>query len=270
MYFTILSFTELTHTFIMELNFNCVGSRKCERTTIKAVDLTHEAGDVMTEYILTRTDRKTIAIYVRDGFVEVRAPYKKSVSEINEFVASKEKWIADKLAAKNEQIKKRESFTLTYGDQIPYRGKLYPIKGKPGDMAGFNVISFYMPPDLPPDDIKHYCKTTYRKLAERDLIDRTIELMDEMDIQPSAVKINNAKATWGSCSSKKSINFSWRLIMADDDVIDYLIVHELAHILEPNHSKRFWAIVESFIPDFKERKARLKALERKLGSEDWG
>jgi len=223
----------------------------------------------MREYTLIRTNRKTTAIYIRDGFVEVRAPYKKSLSEIDQFVASKEKWIADKLSVKNEQISQRESFTLTYGDKIPYRGKMHPIRGKQGGMAGFDVLSFYMPPDLSPEDIKYYCKTTYKLLAERDLTARTIEFMDEMELEPTAIKINNAKSTWGSCSSKKSINFSWRLVMADDDVIDYVIVHELAHILEPNHSARFWAIVESYIPDYKERRARLKILEQKLGSEDW-
>jgi len=226
----------------------------------------------MTEYKLTRTKRKTIAIYIRDGFVEVRAPYKKSISEINRFVKLKEKWIADHLADKNEQIKQRESFTLTYGDKVQFLGKSFPIKGKPGDMAGFDVLSFYMPPDLSPEDIMYFCRTTYRKLAESYLVDRTYDLIDEMemDVNPSAIKITNARASWGSCTSWKNINFAWRLVMADADVIDYVIVHELAHMIEPNHSKRFWAVVESYIPDYKERKARLKALERKLSFEDWG
>jgi len=226
----------------------------------------------MTEYKLTRTRRKTTAIYIRDGFVEVRAPYKKPISEINKFVKLKEKWIADNLAKKNEQIKQRESFTLTYGDKVQFLGKLFPIKGKPGDMAGFDVLSFYMPPDLPPEDIMYFCKTTYRKLAERYFVEKTFDLIDEleMDVNPSAIKVTNARASWGSCTSGKNINFSWRLVMADEDVIDYVIVHELAHIIEPNHSKRFWAVVESYIPDYKECKARLKALERKLSFENWG
>ena len=224
----------------------------------------------MIEYMLTRTNRKTTAIYVRDGFVEVRAPYKANVSDIDRFVLSKEKWIKDKLAERNQQIERKEKFTLAYGDMLLYHGKLHPIRGKPGDMAGFNVLSFYMPPDLPPEEIMYYCKRTYRLLAERDLAERAYELMDEMNVYPAAIKISNAKRVWGSCSSKKSINFSWRLVMADEDVIDYVIVHELAHIIEPNHSKRFWAVVESYIPDYKERRARLKELERKLSTEDWG
>jgi len=227
-------------------------------------------GDTMIEYILTRTKRKTIAIYIRDGFVEVRAPHNAPVSEIDRFVISKEKWIADRLAEKKQQSAQKEGFTLAYGDMLLYHGKLHPIRGKPGDMAGFNVLSFYMPTDLTPAEIKFYCKKTYRLLAERDLTERAYELMDEMDVDPASIRISNAKRVWGSCSSTKSINFSWRLVMADEDVIDYVIVHELAHIIEPNHSKQFWAIVEYYIPDYKERRARLKELERKLRTEDWG
>jgi len=224
----------------------------------------------MVEYILTRTNRKTTAIYIREGFVEVRAPYKEPVSNIDRFVASKEKWIASKLAERNQRIASRESFTLAYGDMLLYHGKQYPIRGKPGDMAGFDVLSFYMPTDLSPAEIIFYCKRTYRLLAERDLTERAYDLIKEMRVYPTSVRVNNAKRIWGSCSSNKSINFSWRLVMADDDVIDYVIVHELAHIKEPNHSKQFWAIVEYYIPDYKERRARLKELERKLSTEDWG
>ena len=90
-----------------------------------------------------------------------------------------------------------------------------------------------------------------------------------MDVTPTAIKINGAKTRWGSCSAKKSLNFSWRLIMADDDVIDYVVVHELAHIAEMNHSARFWALVEGALPDYQSRKAKLKALQQRLSIEDW-
>jgi hypothetical protein len=90
-----------------------------------------------------------------------------------------------------------------------------------------------------------------------------------MSVTPIAVKINSAKTRWGSCSNKKSLNFSWRLIMADDDVIDYVVVHELAHLREMNHSPRFWAVVEAVLPDYRERKLKLRALQAKLNREDW-
>lgn len=79
-----------------------------------------------------------------------------------------------------------------------------------------------------------------------------------MDVKPERVSINTAKTRFGSCSSKKNLNFSCRLALYPKDAIEYVCVHELAHILEMNHSKRFWQIVERFLPDYKARKKLLK------------
>ena len=223
----------------------------------------------MKNYTLIRSDRKTLALYVRDGVVEVRAPFRAPKSDIDKFVASKENWIVDKLAKSNERMEQRSNFALTYGDYVIYRGKQYPITEKPGNRIGFDDACFYMPPNLTPDQIKYSCVAIYRSLAKRDLTGKTLDFAAKMYVMPASVKINGAKTRWGSCSSKKSLNFSWRLIMADDDVIDYVVVHELSHIMELNHSPRFWAIVESVLPDYSERKVRLKELQQRLGREDW-
>jgi len=72
------------------------------------------------------------------------------------------------------------------------------------------------------------------------------------------VKLKNNRSNWGSCSSKKNLNFSTRLLFAPDHVVDYVIVHEMAHLKEMNHSKKFWAIVENVMPDYKEKEKWLK------------
>ena len=223
----------------------------------------------MMEYTLKRSNRKTTAVYVRDGSVEVRAPLKMPKRDIDRFVASKEKWIADKLAITIERVAQREKFTLDYGSQIAYSGKRYPIEAKEGNRIGFDDERFYMPPDLAPEQIKAAVMQIYRLLAKRDLTNRTITLARKMSVSPSAIKITDARTRWGSCSGKKSINYSWRLVMADEDIIEYIIVHELAHLTELNHSGRFWKIVESVLPDYPERQARLKDWQSKLAFEDW-
>lgn len=80
----------------------------------------------------------------------------------------------------------------------------------------------------------------------------------KMGLFPDHVSINTAKTRFGSCSSKKRINFSCRLALYPYEAIEYVCVHELAHLKEMNHSKRFWAIVEEQLPDYKERKKLLK------------
>jgi predicted metal-dependent hydrolase len=106
-------------------------------------------------------------------------------------------------------------------------------------------------------------------LAKQDIPEKVQKYAAQVGVEPVGIKINGAKSRWGSCSAKKSLNFSWRLMMADDEVIDYVVVHELAHIKEMNHSPAFWAIVSSVLPDYKQRQTKLKALHKKLSEEDW-
>ena len=223
------------------------------------------------DYAITRSNRKTIALYIRDGAVEVRAPYGASKRNIDRFVAAKEKWIADKLTQSQERMQRRKNFKLNYGDFVLYRGKEYPISARSGNRVGFDegAGEFFIPPNLSSERIKAAVVQIYKVLAKRDLTNKVLEFAEKMSVTPSAVKINSAKTRWGSCSGKKSLNFSWRLIIDDDDLIDYVVVHELAHIKEMNHSARFWAIVASVFPDYKERQKRLKELTHRLGNEDW-
>ena len=223
----------------------------------------------MFEYSLSRSKRKTVALYVRNGMVEVRAPLKMPKDVIDRFVESKEKWIADKLEITNERAALRNSFFLDYGSNVLYRGNLHVIEAREGDFCGFDEGRFYMPPNLSSQRIKEASIQIYRMLAKRDLLNRTFEFAEKMSVMPASVKITNAKSRWGSCSGKKNVCFSWRLIMAEDCLIDYIIVHELAHLIELNHSERFWKIVFDAVPDYKERQAKLKLLHEKLIIEDW-
>ena len=223
----------------------------------------------MIEYTLIRSKRKTMALYVREGALEVRAPLKISKKEIDKFILSKEKWINEKLAKSVERITQRENFALTYGDMLTYRGYQYPIIAKDGNRMGFDNEKFYMPANLTSDEIRRCCIEIYKNLAKRTIVAKVDVFEKKMSVKPTNIKINSAKTRWGSCSAKKSINFSWRLIMADDDVIDYVVVHELAHIIELNHSARFWAVVENVLPDYRNQRAKLKKLQQKLSIEDW-
>ncbi|MCL2399945.1 MAG: M48 family metallopeptidase [Defluviitaleaceae bacterium] len=224
----------------------------------------------MIEYSLTHSKRKTVGIYIRDGKVEVRAPLKYPKSEIDQFVASKEKWIVNNLAKSQKQAKQKAAFALNYGDTISFRGTAYPLVTKVGKRAGFDGECFYLPPKLESDLIRDVCVKIYRHLAKKHLTDRVAIYAEKMGVTPADVKINSAKTRWGSCSSQKNINFSWRLIMADDDVIDYAVVHELAHIIQMNHSEKFWLTVENVLPDYKMCKVRLQKLQKRLATEDWG
>jgi len=230
---------------------------------------------LMTDYTLVRTQRRTVAIYIRNiagtscAYVEVRAPIRMPKREIDLFVASKEKWITEHLALSQANAEKREAFALDYGDTAAFRGAPFPLVGIDEMSAGFNGERFYLPRGFTTKQVKSVIVLIYRRLAKLVIAARVEYYAGLMKMTPAAVKISGAKTRWGSCSGKKSLNFSWRLVMADDSVIDYVVVHELAHIAEMNHSARFWAIVAKILPDYKARQQRLKELQRRLYVEDW-
>ena len=223
----------------------------------------------MIEYTLSRSNRKTVALYVRDGFIEVRAPKRMAKRDIDRFVASKEQWAKRKLAELKKRAEEKREFLLNYGELVTYRGKEYPITGRQGIDSGIDYAGFYMPEGLTEAHIKENCIQIYRENANLYLPERTFYFAEILSVRPKSVKISNAKSLWGSCSRKKSINYSWRIMMADDDVIDYLVVHELAHLIELNHSARYWKIVEKLLPDYRARRAKLRTLQKKLSIEDW-
>ena len=224
----------------------------------------------MIPYKLVRSRRKTVAIHItKTAEVEVRAPLKTPKAEIDKFVVSKEKWIK-KSVGRREQINAEKSkFIMNYGDMILLCGKMYYIRARDGTNAGFDGECFYLPPKLNPDIFKQTVVKTYKKMANIIIKNKITEYSKHMSITPAVVRITNAKTLWGSCGAKNSINISWRLVMADESVIDYLVVHELSHTIEHNHSPRFWAVVKRVMPDYKDRENKLKLLQKQLAVQNW-
>jgi len=103
-------------------------------------------------------------------------------------------------------------------------------------------------------------KIAFVKKGEEILPKKVEHFSKVMGVKPSGIKIGNAKSYWGCCSGNNQITFSWRLMQASDEVIDYVVVHELAHIKEHNHSKKFWSEVERILPNYRKCIEELKKL----------
>jgi len=225
----------------------------------------------MHNYTLIRSGRKSAALHIKpDATVEVRAPLRMPKADIDKFVISKESWINRKLVLVRERQEKKAAFNLNYGDDVMVFGKeCIIVPSSAANPAGYDDERLYIPPNLTSEQIKHACIRIYKLIAGQVLINKTVAFSKLMGVEPRAVKISSAKTLWGSCSKQRSINYSWRLVMTEDYVIDYVVVHELAHITEMNHSDRFWAIVADLLPDYKVRRKRLKILQQRLRGEDW-
>lgn len=226
-------------------------------------------------YALVRTKRKTVAIYVRpDGSVEVRAPLRTPKRDIERFLAEKEDWIRTKQSEVRTRIQRRSASCLDYGGAVRLMGQSVPIAEAKG-RAHFDGQRFCLPPGLDEAEIRTACESIYRTLARAILPEKTAYYAAKMGLDGAyaQVKITGAKTSWGSCSSRdgvKRLNFSWRLMMADMQEIDYVVVHELAHLRQMNHSPQFWAEVSAIVPDYKQRRLRLKQLQAALTDEGRG
>ena len=104
----------------------------------------------------------------------------------------------------------------------------------------------------------------YRTEAARLINERTDKLSSDMGISYKRIVIRGQKTRWGSCSRKKNLSFNWKLIMAPQPVLDYVIIHELIHLKEMNHSKKFWELVAQYCPGWREHKKWLKQHEADL------
>ena len=207
-------------------------------------------------YAVARSDRKSVAIVINtDGSVLVRAPQTMSDSEILTFVSKKKTWIR----TKQEQIaaisEKHESIHDDDGDSILYLGHSYVISKETADEITIDGDTLIVPLDSTIDDISEWLKSE----AEKVIKERVHRYANIMGVNYSSVKMSDAKARWGSCSSKDNLNFAWRLVLAPLGIIDYVVVHELSHITYKNHSPQFWARVKTVLPHYKEQQDWLKA-----------
>ena len=117
-----------------------------------------------------------------------------------------------------------------------------------------------------PAEMKIKLLSWYKNNAKEYLIERTKQISDIVNIKFNQIKIGSANTRWGSCSTKNNINFTYKLLFLPTEIIDYVIVHELSHIIEHNHSGKFWLVVKKIMPDYQERQKQLKHFQKKITS----
>lgn len=215
---------------------------------------------------LIRTDRKTIAIVIRqDGALVVRAPRRVAKARILAFVEEKAAWIQAKQAeAKTRQLELHAPYFVE-GEPMLYLGQPYPLKyvDLPGAIISLQNGAFEVS-CKEPAEVMVLLDIWYHNQARTLFHERVEQLASRFQLSYSQVSLSNARTRWGSCSSKGELRLSWRLIMAPPEVIDYVIIHELAHTLEHNHSARFWEHVAAMQPDYTRHIQWLKKNGRRL------
>ena len=219
------------------------------------------------KYKLVRSNRKSLAIQVtKEGELIARAPKRMSVREIEAFINKKKHWIEKHQSRAKMQEQKKETLTLDYGTSVLFLGKAYMINGTATDRITLehNRSLIHMPKGLTSEEIRQMMIDFYRNAAHLYLPERVSVFASKLNVYPAVVKVNGAKKRWGSCSGKGNINFSYRLMAASPDAVDYVVIHECCHLLEMNHSGRFWSHVSTLCPDYNEMKKILNAVSERL------
>lgn len=174
-------------------------------------------------YQLIRSARRTVAIQIMpDGAVFVRAPKRCSREYIEAFVQARRDWIRKKQ------------------QELEYHRKQLKVQ-------------LEMLPEMTPADYSQL-----QKQAAAVITEKVSQYAEQMGVSYGRIAIRDQKTRWGSCSARGNLNFNWRLILAPAEVLEYVVVHELAHRKEMNHSDRFWSHVGDVLPDYKIRRLWLR------------
>ena len=184
-------------------------------------------------------------------------------------------WVRQKTTEQPELLERFRQKDYQTGQKFSVRGTEYVLYIKTEDRKTISAkiehqkLLLKLPEEEPlihySDKIPQVISRVFAKRYFSEIESRVLHLNDTFfDEKVNKVKLKYTRSNWGSCSSNKNINLSTRLLMAPADVLDYVIIHELSHLKEMNHSKRFWSIVKNIMPDYKEKEAWLKTNGYKL------
>ncbi|EEO28072.1 M48 family metallopeptidase [Oxalobacter paraformigenes] len=224
-------------------------------------------------YLLRRSGRRTIGFLIDESGLKITAPRRSALYAIENALYEKRKWILDKLDFyRRQQTAKPATPDWENGTVFPYLGKKRVLRlensGVPHpvfrlDKDRLDVhIAFPSHQDALAGQVKNWLKSQATRIFE----ERLHWYAGKMNVRFDAFGLSNARTRWGSCSAKRHIRLNWRLIHCDLFLIDYVVIHELAHLLEMNHSPRFWAIVKTWCPDYGKARKQLQNLSPLLFS----
>jgi hypothetical protein len=195
---------------------------------------------------------------MKDGNVVVKAPINMKEETINRFVLEKQEWIRSKLLLINQTRSKFED-VQTYKKFLLFGNKYTLLVSDVKKIETNDNFQIVLPRKIEPGNMLKAIKLWYKKVAKQILLERLEFIESRVKLKSNLMKITSSKGRWGSCNSKGVICFNWRVIMLPPKIIDYVIVHELCHLVEMNHSKNFWNLVNTFLPSAEQSKQEIRA-----------
>ena len=212
---------------------------------------------------VVRSGRKrSVCIQLAGDGVRVRVPHRLSDGRVRELIGRRMGWITAKLRerAARPAPKPREYVS---GEAFAYLGRNYRLRLAEGGRASVQMRGGQLLATLPaaerhPQRMRALLEAWYLERARVRLDEKTRRLAAMVGRTPASVSVRDYRARWGSCSIRGDISYNWRIIMAPHRIVDYVVVHELCHLLEHNHSPEYWRHVARHIPDWKDRRDWLR------------
>jgi len=216
--------------------------------------------------VLRKARLKNTYIQVTSDGVLVKTNMSTSMKEIKNFVSKKSAWIVKHL---EKQVSKSVEQTIVTGSSVYYLGKSYDVEVKINEMFKYAKVEFShacfvieAKKEVSQEELFGAMDNFYKQKAVENIIPLVEKWSQEMSLKPAHVGFRKAKTRWGSCSSRNRISFNYYLMKLPLSLVEYVVVHELAHIKQHNHSKEFWKVVYKYLPDYKEREEKIKAFEK--------
>ena len=210
--------------------------------------------------------RKTSSIIISNGLVKVVVPDQISDFTIKKLINKRMSWIRKKLQDESN-ITPIMAKEYVDGERFTYLGNSYKLKSFVGSVSFVKVTSDYIHISLPKkskENIKALLEHWYKEKATEILTEKTNSYAKIIGVSPTSIALGDFKSKWGSCSIEGKISYNWKIIIAPHKILDYVVIHELCHMLEHNHSKEYWRHVNTYCNDFKERRKWLKLNGRVL------
>jgi predicted metal-dependent hydrolase len=190
--------------------------------------------------------------------LEIIVPRGTQDAKIDSFLASKRTWIAGKVAASRAIAARPAQLGLNRPGVVWLAGEPLPVEPVPGGRAVAELsegkVLVHGADDAMPATLERW----YRREARRRILAVAEQQAARLGLKFKSVAIRDPKTRWGSCSSRGNLSFSWRLLVAPSEVLEYVVLHELLHLREPNHTKAFWRLVEAARPGWQEQARWLK------------
>jgi predicted metal-dependent hydrolase len=220
------------------------------------------SGTPTTNFVRARRARRYIIRVRPDGSFRITIPRGGSRREAEAFLQEHRAW------AEGERIRvlaEHAPAQWVEGDEILLRGELVPLRiTREGGVTWLRIATHRIELSDVPADLRPSAEKCLRAIAQRELTPRLLEIARAQSLKVARISIRNQRSRWGSCSPNGAIALNFRLVQTPDAIRDYVLVHELMHLKQQNHSRRFWRLVEEVCPDFRAAERWLRTAGRSL------